>query len=913
MIEPLLALSLAATTPLSTFQLDNGLTVLVAPDRSLPKAYVEVRYRVGSANEAEGRSGFAHLFEHLMFEGSRNVPEGAFDEWLESAGGDNNAWTSNDRTVYHETVPSSALELALFLEADRMASLLDGMPDSVVDAQREVVRNERRQRYEVRPYGQVDLVVQGALHPPGHPYHRPVIGSHEDLAAATTDDVKAFFREFYVPSNATLMVAGDVDIDDVKAMVHRHFGRVAPGKAPPAPTAAPIVHTAQTSLMLEDDVDLPKLVIAWPSVAWLAPGDAELDLLQEVLVEGRTGRLRQRLVDELGLAQSVSAWQVSRDLSGYFEIEVLAREGVELDKVLALVDEELARVAREGPTDDELLQARRAVQLESLDSAERLSQRAAKLHAWFQATGGLDGIAADLARYAGITTADVQVVAAKTFGPGRVVVSVVPRGKASLAVAGSRLVPAEPDVPMSEVEPGKAKRPAPELSRPLPGPPPALTLPAVRRWKMAGGVDVASMQREGTGLFDLRVVLAGGADDDPIGKEGLAHLAAAMAGRGAGDRDAIALEAALRRLGASVDVWAGWDTTSIHLHVPADAAVEATALIADVLFRPRMAAEEWMLLSSEEATAIVRGRSSPRALLGLAQQRAVYGDAHRRGSRLRGTSTSLKAIGLDDVRARWADRVGRGRPLVIVGSDLDDEQLRACLAPLDAWSPDPRPVASRAQTLPSPRRSVAWVDRPGSVQTGLAVAGPVVETVPLQDAASISMATLLGGSFASRLNNNLREVHQYAYGANAYVVRNPWMSYLGVRTQVATDVTGAALEQIVLELDRIQVPAIESELERVRAYTLLSLPDEVETGRDAVGELAWLHSEGGDFNDTARLAEQVPSVTAEQVAGAARAVLVGEGFHVIGVGSLAQARDQLGDAYGPIEVFTPDVLLGPAD
>ncbi|HEX7236221.1 MAG TPA: pitrilysin family protein, partial [Gammaproteobacteria bacterium] len=335
--------------PYRQLQLANGLNVILHRDTTVPIVAVNVWYHVGSANEKVGRTGFAHLFEHLMFEGSKNVPEGAFDTLLETAGGDNNGSTTNDRTNYVIDVPANALELALFLESDRMAYLLDKATPDVVDGQRDVVKNERRQSYENRPYGMAELALDETLWPEGHPYHWPTIGYMEDLTAASYEDVVAFFKTYYAPNNASLVVAGDIDLDKTQALVEKWFAEVPRGAAV-APVGAPSARlTGVTRRTLKDRVGLPRLYLAWLTPRHFAPGDAALDVVSAVLSGGKNSRLYKRLVYDLQIAQDVAAFQQSAALGSQYEIIATARPGHTAAELLAVIDEELARLQREPP------------------------------------------------------------------------------------------------------------------------------------------------------------------------------------------------------------------------------------------------------------------------------------------------------------------------------------------------------------------------------------------------------------------------------------------------------------------------------------------------------------------------------------------------------------------------------------
>jgi zinc protease len=425
------------SVPYEMFRLPNGLTVIVHEDRSAPIVSVNTWYHVGSGRETPGRTGFAHLFEHLMFEGSKNVPEGAFDRWLEAVGGDNNGSTSNDRTNYWENAPANALEVPLFLESDRMGFLLDTMSPERVDGQRDVVKNERRQGVENQPYGRVEDLLPPALFPKDHPYSWPVIGSMADLSAASHQDVEDFFRKWYGPANASVVIAGDVDAKEVRRLAEKWFSDV-PASEPVEPYAPrPVVLREEKRLVLEDDVQLPRLYVAWVTPPALAPGDAALDAVAGVLASGKNSRLYRRLVYELQVAQDVTAYQGSAALASTFQVVVTARSGRALPEILRLVDEEIARLAQEPPAERELARFLNQTEAGFYDRLERVGGfggKADQLNAYYFATGNPDFFEEDLARYRALSPSDVQAAASRWLSPGRVIVSVVPRGKKDLAV-----------------------------------------------------------------------------------------------------------------------------------------------------------------------------------------------------------------------------------------------------------------------------------------------------------------------------------------------------------------------------------------------------------------------------------------------------------------------------------------------
>jgi len=397
--------------PYKQFKLANGLNVILHQDKSVPVVSVNVWYHVGSANEKPGRTGLAHLFEHLMFEGSRNVKEGEFDNLLEAAGGVNNGSTNNDRTNYMIDVPANALDLALFLESDRMAYLLDSMTPELVNGQREVVKNERRQSYENQPYGMASLELDKLLWPENHPYSRPTIGSMEDLNAATHQDIVAFFKKYYAPNNASLAIAGEIDYEQTEALVRKWFDEIPRGEdvEPVAPPAAVLGGVKRKTMT--DRVRLPRLYLAWLTPRMFAPGDAALDVASSILAQGKNSRLYKRLVYDTQIAQDVDASQQSGLLGSSFQIEVTARPGKTIEEIQKAVDEEIEKLRRQPPEMREVQRAIHQIEATFYRRMERVgsySGRADQLNAYYFYGAGPDFFAEDLARYTALAPDDVQ-------------------------------------------------------------------------------------------------------------------------------------------------------------------------------------------------------------------------------------------------------------------------------------------------------------------------------------------------------------------------------------------------------------------------------------------------------------------------------------------------------------------------
>jgi zinc protease len=419
----------AIKIPFETYKLSNGLTVILSVDRATPTVAVNIWYYVGSKNEMAGRTGFAHLFEHVMFTGSGNIPYGLHDKLTEGVGGSNNGTTNTDRTNYFETVPSNYLETALWLESDRMGFLLDKLDIAKLNAQREVVKNERRQSYDNQPYGRVSEIFSAAMYPKGHPYSWPVIGSMADLSAASEEDVKSFFRLYYAPNNATLAVVGDFDPKQAKEWIQKYFGDLPKGKPVERPSVPLGKLDSGKRLVYEDRVQVPRLYMQWPTVGFKHDDDYALSVLSSILSGSRTARLTKALVYDSQKASQVSGFQNSAENVGVFQVTVVPRPEATLTELETAVDQVIQKFIAEGPTAEELQKAKSGLELSFLRGLESNLGKANQLISGSVFFGNAGHFSTDYQKTLAVTAADVKRVAAQYLSRSRIVLSVVPKGK----------------------------------------------------------------------------------------------------------------------------------------------------------------------------------------------------------------------------------------------------------------------------------------------------------------------------------------------------------------------------------------------------------------------------------------------------------------------------------------------------
>ena len=713
-------------------RLPNGFQAILVEDHRLPLVAFNLWVHAGPRNEAVGQTGFAHLFEHLMFAGTRHIPRGEADRLVDAAGGtDYNGSTNFDRTNYYFTLPSNQLELGLWIKADMLGYMIDEVDPVALATQQDVVRNERRQTTENRPYGVADEAVYHALYPQGHPYRAAVIGSHADIQSIRLDDVRAFARTYYRPNNATLVLAGDFEPARARALLRKYFGSLRPGApVPPValpPAAADVAISAERRVVVTDRVELPRLTLAWHSTPAYAPGDAELQLAAGVLGGDKSSRLYRKLVYERQIAQSVTAAQYGQALGSVFSIEVVARPGHTLDEIQAAVDEELAALAATPPSEPELLRARRALETQLFGRLETVGGIADLLNEYNQLAGDADYLPKDLARLRAVTPESLRQAVARTLPrPARVAV---------LAQPGEQVLPPEvPTPPLPETakraaghgvsvnadEPWRRRRPAPGPARPL-------ALPAGDRFALANGLTVVRVARPGVPLVSAALVLRAGQDANPPDRPGLAGFTAALLEDGTQARSATDFAEQVADLGATLAAKAGREDARIEFAGLRSGLADGLGLVADAARNAAFDPAEIERRRAARHAALLQQREDARATVAAVAQRAWYGEGHPLGASPLGDEAALAATTRDDLQGFWRSRYRPDRAALVVAGDVGADELRTLAERLfGGWQPDaaasdapvrgtaPRPTAAR----------LVLVDKPGTPQTALALVGP---------------------------------------------------------------------------------------------------------------------------------------------------------------------------------------------
>ncbi len=807
------------TPPMVAYEkviLKNGLNVILHEDHSTPIVAVNLWYHVGSKNEKPGRTGFAHLFEHMLFQGSEHS-DTPFINAVDPLGATvRNGETYFDRTNYFENVPTHALERTLWLEADRMGWLLPALTQERLDTQIEVVQNERREGVDNQPYGLVDERMFAALYPGHHPYSWDVIGSLEDLAAATMEDVKEFFRRYYAPNNCTLSIAGDIDVQATRALVERYFGEIPPGQPIDRMDEWIPELGKEIRLEMEDSVPLPRIYVAWHSPAFFRAGDADLELLADILATGKTSRLYKRLVYDMEIAQDVQAFQEGREIGGLFRVRVTARPGHTLDEIEPILFEEIEKLRQSSPTDEEMERARTRTLGDFIRALEQLggfggrSDRLARYNTYLGDPGYLEE---DFARYRKATPESLRAGARRWLHDGRVVMRVVPF----------------PQYVAGEKPEGFNRAKAPGLGTPKP-----LKLPRLSRAKLSNGLQVVLARTPKVPVVQFNLLVRGGWSADSKDALGHASFMGQMQDEGTATRSALDISEEAGRLGANLFTFCGLDNCTVGLSALKARMEPSLALWADVVMNPSFPDEEIERQRQQVLGQIMQEKRQPVGMAVRIIPALIYGDDHPYGQPFTGSGTveSVKAITRADLvkyHATWFKP--NNATLVVVGDTTLEEVKPFLESALAAWKPGRTPGIDIPSRQHPTRTAVYVVDKPGAAQSVILAGQLAAPKNDPDDVAFDVLHTVLGAQFTSRVNMNLREDKGYTYGAYTVRLETRGQGLFGAFSQVRTDVTKESLAELAKELREIRGPrpVTEQELRKAQDNLTLSLPGQYES------------------------------------------------------------------------------------
>ena len=896
------------TIAYETYTLPNGLKVITHEDHRLPLVAVDLWYHVGPLNERAGRTGFAHLFEHMMFEGSEHVGEKAHIKFVQGAGAtDVNGTTSFDRTNYFETLPANQLELGLWLESDRMGFLMEGLNRDLLKNQRDVVRNERRQG-EGRPYEVASEQLFHLLYPKGHPYYGSVIGSHADIEAARIADIRDFHQQFYTPNNASIAIAGDFDPKQLKELLTKYFGPIPAGPAVEAVNVVTPPITAQKRATVTDTVKLGQIQIAWLTPAAFTPGSYDISADMFALGESKASRLDEALVLKTQVAQSVSCFDDPLKLTGMAGCDIIAKPGVKLEDLEKTFWEELAKLQATGPTEEEVEAAKAGTLTGKITGLQRLGGFggvADTLDSYNQYTGDPGYLPKDVAAEEAITIASAKAAAVKYLTKdSAVVVYCVPGKKVLDDVPQS---PADTDANVKITNPYTPEFEAAQNWRkevPKAGPPVSVHLPVPQTFTLANGLKVYVVEQRSLPILSASLVTRAGSENNTLAKAGLASLTAQTMGEATATLDHTALAQAQERIGTSISVGASMDGTTTGMTVLSDNAPKGMHLFADVIEHPAFSPDDLDRLRKQRLISIQQETDNVQAMASRVGPKLVYGDSPY-GISATGTTESVTGITRDDVTRFYANHYGPADSALVLTGDITVPQAKKIAEEyFGKWTGGDTAYRTIASEPTLPPTHVVIVDKPGAPQTALFAYGAGVPASSPDLQALQVMNYTLGSAFASRINMNLREVHGYTYGArsgyNFYRSGGPF--YAG--GLVRTDVTGPAAKELMGEITRFpSAPSTEAELKEAKDARVQSLPGQFETTDSIAGSMGSIFLYDRPLDYYATLPAKYRAVTADDVARVAKEDLHPGHLIIVAAGDRAKIEQQLKDAnLGPVEV-----------
>jgi zinc protease len=867
-----------------TFTLPNGLRVIVHTDRKAPIVAVNIWYHVGSKDEPSGRSGFAHLFEHLMFNGSENHPGEFFTPFTQVGVTGQNGTTNSDRTNYFENVPTTALDMALWMESDRMGHLVGAIDQKTLDEQRGVVQNEKRQGQN-QPYGQVWDELGNVMYPVGHPYHHSTIGSMNDLNAAKLDDVKNWFRTWYGPNNAVLVLAGDIDLATAKAKAIEYFGDIPASPTMAQPKIDVAAHTTDTHGQMTDSVPQSRLYRMW-NVAQFGQADLDrLQVLSRILGGGKSSRLDKRLVHQDKLVDSVSSGAFGSQLGSNFLITANVKQGADVARVEAAIDEELKKLLKEGPTQDELDRARTVIKAGWIRGVERIGGFGGKADALAECatfTGNPGCFRDSLKVLDDATVANIRATGNTWLGAGKGSHTLVvnPGKRAEIAEAPAVTPPpfklAKPDPKYKTLTTGVDRRKGVPVTTSFPD----LKFPSLQRATLANGTQVILAERHDIPVVQMSYQFRGGYAADPAGKQGIASFSNSLLDEGAGDLDALAFADRAETLGANLGTGAALDNSSAYLSALRENLDPSVALFADMLRKPRFNQADIDRVKGQWIASIKQEKAQPNGLASRVLPGLMYPAGHPYATPMsgNGTEASIAKLTRSELVAFNQQAIQpQGATLVVVG----DTTLKTIVPVLNKYLGDWKSSAAKAVAtmIPvvagktSPR--VFLIDQPGAVQANI-FAAELVASSKDAGATVFDMANMvIGGDFTSRLNMNLREDKHWSYGARSGAGGAVGQRIWRVSAPVQIDKTGESVAEIKRELVAYtsgKQGATADELQRMQKILTLSLPGAYETASSVMGTIASnvLYDRPDDY--VFRRKSEILGMTTAQVDAAAKAI-----------------------------------------
>jgi zinc protease len=815
--------------PYEKYVMPNGLQVILHTDHSDPVISYAIMYHVGSSRETRGKTGFAHLFEHLLFGGSENVPAGTFDKIIEGMGGSNNGFTERDVTTYFEMFPKNGLEKVLWLESDRMGYFINSVTPHLLALQQNVVQNEKRQREDNTPYGFTEYVIDKNLYPADHPYNWEVIGEMEDLKNASLDDVRNYYGKFYGPNNATLVLTGDFNPDSVKILLNKYFGEIKSHGEVAQRSAMPVTLQQTKKLFHEDNfANAPEITMVWPVPQQYTKESYALDFLAKILANGKKAPLYKVLVKEKQLTSRTTAYDNTAELAGEFTISIRANEGKSLKEIENAVTEAFARFEKDGITEKDVERIKASSEKDFYDGLSSVMNKAFRLAFYNTFLNDPGFIEKDIENIKSVTINDIMAAYNKYIkDKPHIVTSFVPKGKPELAADGS--VPAgvkeenisqATKVSIAEAGNEQVIKSPSTIDRnvePRAGMEPEVNVPSIWKAELSNGIKVYGIENKELPLVDVSFVFDGGVSQDNVSLPGVASMVAAVLPQGTKNKTPEELEEETELLGSSINMYAGREEITMNAGTLSRNFDKTIALMKEILLEPRWDTAEFRMARSRTKNNIIQAQAQPNRVANMTFFKLLYGTDNIFGYSTMGTIKSIDKINIDDLKAYYDRCLSPKVTRIMVAGNVTKEQVLAALKPIEnEWKPKDVQINNLSNPVAPEKSVIYFVDIPGSRQSVICAGYPAISRENPDYVKADFINYRLGGAFTSILNQILREEKGYTYGASSYFPEMKNTAPFITSTSVRSDATFESLKIIKEEMEKFRNGLSDSDVQFIK-------------------------------------------------------------------------------------------------
>ena len=862
------------------YTLENGLKVVLHQDLSDPLVAVAIQYHVGSGREKPGKTGFAHFFEHMLFQRSENLPRNAFFQKIAKLGGEFNGSTNSDGTNYYEMVPRDALEKILWMESDRMGFFINTVTQGGLEREIDIVSNEKRQNYDSQPYGHSSTIMAREMFPAGHPYSWTTIGEIADLRAATIDDVKEFYHTYYVPNNATLVLTGDFDIAQAKELIQKYFGEIKKGNDVPKPEVKPLVFEATKKLVFEDGyAKLPQLTLAYPTVEQFNEDSYAIQFFANLFANGKKAPLYKIVVEEKKLAPAVSAYNMSREVAGYTQLGIRAFEGVNLNDVQTAIDEAFARFEAEGVDEQELAKLKISQEVGLYNRVTGVLGKALMMARDNEFAGKPDASFEELKKYQAVTKEDIMRVYEKYFkGRPFFALSIVPAGKRDLALAESLPTTVATENVADQTMKSKTGKLVDDEYERTPSAfdrsvepeflsnTPSITVPAIWTNELANGIKVYGIQQNELPLFQASVNMKGGMLLDPAGKTGLAYITAALMNEGTALKTPEDLESAMGLLGARIRFWSDVEGMGISISGLTKNYGKTIELTEEMLLQPRFDSAALVRIKSELKSRIRQNSVNPRAIASEVSGKLLYGEDGTLSKVSYGTMESIDSITMDDIKAFYAANYSPSISNIAIAGALDQKVSLKALASLsEKWAAKEVAVPAPVAGIAAKPGTIYFVDYPNAPQSMIVVTKPAMPFADADYYPAVIANYRLGEGSQGLLFDVLRLQKGYTYGAYSSIFAGEFDNRFAASSSVQGSVTTDAVRTFKELIEGYAAMLDDETLASVKNSMLKAKASSFETIGDLVGMLTNIADYNLPFDYVKQQEETIKNMTADEI------------------------------------------------